>query len=184
MEETSEQPSLLNHAVKWGAICGATSIFLSITLYAIDYTLMAQLKFLFIFLLIYLGITIYAGIDYRNSVGRYLSYGKAFQHGFLVLAVSGLVATIWNFLLYNVIDPELPQKLGETIVENTRTMMEGFGAPEERIEEEIAKAQERTKDQFTPLGQIKGYGFILIFSAVMAAISGAIVKKNEPIEGM
>ncbi|MEJ0056744.1 MAG: DUF4199 domain-containing protein [Bacteroidota bacterium] len=165
-------------------MCGATSIFLYILLYVIDYTLMVQLKFLFIFLLIYLGITIYGGIEYRNSVGRYLSYGKAFQHGFLVLAISGLIATVWNLLLYHVIDTELPQKLADAAIENTRTMMERFGAPEERIEEEIAKAQERSKNQFTVSGQLMGYGFILIFSAIMAVISALIVRRNEPIEGM
>ncbi len=182
MEETTEQPSLLNHAIKWGAICGAISIFFSIMLYVIDYTLMVQLKFLLIFLAIYFGITIYAGIDYRNSGGRYLAYGKAFQHGFLVLAVSGIIATIWNMLLYNVIDTELPKKLLEASMENARAMMENFGTPADRIDEELAKAEERTKSQFTFTGQLMGLLYILIFSAVMAAISSIFVRRNEPIE--
>jgi hypothetical protein len=46
-----------------------------------------------------LGITIYAGIDYRNGVGGFLPYGKAFVHGFLVLAVSALLATLFNMVL-------------------------------------------------------------------------------------
>ncbi|CAN5591579.1 hypothetical protein BH10BAC4_BH10BAC4_20660 [soil metagenome] len=182
MEETTEQPTLLNHALRWGAICAAISIFFSIMLYVIDYTLMVQLKFLFIFLLVYLGITIYAGIEYRNAVGRFLSFGKAFQHGFLVLAISGLIATLWNMLLYHVIDTELPQKLLEASMENTRTMMEGFGTPPDQIDAALAQAEERAKNQFTFGGQALGYVFILIFSAIMALISGLIVKRNEPLE--
>ncbi|NOT74442.1 MAG: DUF4199 domain-containing protein [Cyclobacteriaceae bacterium] len=185
MEETTEQPTtLLKHAIKWGAICGGISIFLSIMLYVIDYTLMVQLKFLLLFLAIYLGVTIYAGIDYRGTQGRFLPYGKAFQHGFILLAFSGLIATIWNFLLYNVIDTELPQKLMEATMENTRAMMENFGAPADSIDAELAKAEERTKGQFTPAGQALGFVYITIFSAVMALISAIFVKRNEPVEEM
>ena len=182
MEETStsEQPTLLKHAIKWGLIVAGISIALTIALYAIDYTVMVQLKFLAISLLIYLGATIYASIDYRKEVGGFLSYGKAFQHGFLVLAVSGLVATIFGFILYNVIDTELPQKLTDAAVDNARAIMEQLGAPEDQIEPALEKARTDTADRFTPMGQVKGYFGILIFSAIMALISALIAKKNQP----
>ena len=181
MEETNQQPTLVNHAVKWGAICGALSIFFTIMLYIIDYTMMVQLKFLFSFLAVYLGVTIYAGINYRGLQGPYLPYGKAFLHGFIVLAVSGLIATFWNAILYNLVDTELPQKLVDASMENTRAMMENFGAPADTIDTELAKAEERTRNQFTLSGQALGYGIILIVSAVMALISSIFVKRNEPI---
>lgn len=182
MEETNAQPTLMKHAIRWGLIVGVASIVLSLLLYAIDYRLMVLLKTLLISLLIYLGLTIYSGIDYRKSIGGFIPFGKAFQHAFLVLAISALVATVYNFVLYNVIDPELPKKLTEASIDNAREMMQNFGAPEDKIEEELAKTEERTAGQFTVTGQLMGYGFILIFSAIMALISGAIVKKNEPVE--
>lgn len=182
MEETKEQPNLMKHAIRWGFIVSAVSIFLTVSLYVIDYTLMVQLKFLFLFLAIYLGIVIYAGIEFRKSIGGFLSYGKAFQHGFIILAVSGLIATIFAMLLYHVIDPDLPQKLTEASLENTRVMMEKFGAPADAIDKGLADAEERTKNQFTISGQLMGYVFILIFSAIMAAIGAFITRKNEPVE--
>lgn len=182
MEETKEQRTLMKHAVQWGLIVGGVSIILTILLYAIDYALMVQLKVLFLSLAIYLGLVIYAGLNYRKSIGGFMPFGKAFQHGFIILAVSALVATIFSFVLYNVIDTELPKKLTDATIENTRAMMENFGAPEDKIDEELVKAEERTKDQFTVIGQAKGYFFILIFSAIMALISALIVKKNEPVE--
>jgi len=182
MEQTTEQPTQMSHAIRWGLILGVIAITFTILLYAIDYTLMVQLKFLFIFLFIYLLYTIYAGINYRNSIGGFLPYGKAFVHGFILLAVSALVATIFNFVLYNVIDTELPQKLTDATLENTRSMMQSMGAPEDTIDSELAKAQERTANQFTPGGQALGYVFILVFSAIMALISAIFVRKNEPVE--
>lgn len=182
MEENAETVSLKNHVIKWGLIVGAVSIVLTILLYVVDYTLMVQFKTLLVMLLIYLGITIYAGIDYRNNVGGFLPYGKAFVHGFLVLAVSALVATLFNMVLYNVIDTELPQKLTDATLENTREMMANFGAPEEAIDQAMEDAKGRTANQFTITGQLIGLASILFFSAIMALISAIFVKKNQPVE--
>ena len=142
MEENTEPtPTFMNHVIKWGLITAAVSIILTMLLYVIDYTIMVQVKFLFISLAIYLGITIYAGIDYRKSIGGFMPFGSAWKHGFLVLALSGLVGTLFSLVLYNVIDPELPEKLVDASIENTRAIMENFGAPEEAMDEALEKAR-------------------------------------------
>lgn len=179
-ENSTPAPTLVQHAIRWGMITAAVSIILTMSLYVIDYTLMVQLKFLFVALAIYFGITIYAGIEYRKSIGGFLPYGKAFQHGFFILALSGLIASVFNILLYTVIDPELPQKLTDASLENTRAMMESFGTPEEAMDEALEQAKESTAKQFTVVGMALGYIYIAIFSAIMALISAIFVKKNQP----
>ncbi len=181
-DSTTEQPSLLQHAIRWGLIMAGVSIFLTILIYIVDYTIMVQLKFLGFSLLLYIGLTIYAGINYRNTIGGFLPYGKAFQHGFLVLALSAFVGTIFTFILYDLIDSELPQKLVDASVENVRAMMEKFGAPEDTIEPALEKARVDAADRFTVLGQVKGYLFALVFCAIMSLISSIFVKKNQPVE--
>src|ERR1700741_2153528 len=96
---TAAAPTLFKHALRWAVIMGVVSILFSIILYVIDYTLMVQLKMLFVALAIYFGIVIYAGIDYRKSVGGYLSYGKAWQHAIIVFAISSLISTLFNLVL-------------------------------------------------------------------------------------
>jgi hypothetical protein len=183
MEETvTAAPTLFKHGLRWAIINAVVGILIVIVLYVIDYTLMIQLKVLLVSLLIYMGIAIYAGIDYRNSVGGYLSYGKAWQHAMVIFAVSALITTLFNLVFYTVIDPELPGKLTEASLENTREMMVGFGAPEDQIDKELDKARERTENQFKPAGMAMGYGIILIFSAIMASITSLFVRRNEPIE--
>jgi len=179
-DNTTPQPTLMSHAIRWGMITAAVSIIYTMLLYVIDYTLMVQLKFLFLALLVYFGIVIYAGLDYRKSIGGFLSYGKAFQHGFIILALSGLISSIFSLLLYFVIDPELPEKLVDASIENTRAMMESFGAPEESMDEALEKARESTADQFTVVGTLKSYIMIAVFSAIMALISSLFVRKNQP----
>lgn len=181
-ENNSQASTLISHVIRWGLILAACSILITVAMYVINEALMVQLKVLFISLLLYLGLTIYAGIDYRKQAGGYLSYGNAFVHGFLVLALSGLVGTAFNIVLYQVIDTELAQRLTDAAIENQREMMIGFGAPEDQIDEALEQAREQTADRFTVSGMALGYVFALIFSAIMALISALFVRKNQPLE--
>lgn len=179
MEETNS-PTLFNHALKQGLILGVINIILTMLLYIADYTLMVDWKISILFFLIYIGYTIYAGIGYRKEIGGFIPFGKAFQHGYLVFIISGLLATIFNLVLYNVIDPELPGKLTEATIEKTVAMMEGFGAPEESIDKTVADTRTRMEGQFSFVGSLIGYAVILGVSAIFALITGAIVKRNQP----
>lgn len=182
MEETSTpQVSLVQHAAKWGAIIGGASVVLTLLIYIVDYTLLANWKML-ILLLVFLGLVIYAGINYRNQIGGYLAYGKAFQHSFVTFAVMGIITTIFTMLLYTVIDTELPAKLIEVSIENAQKMMEGFGMPEDQMDKALEDARTRSVDQFSIVGLAKGYGFGLILYAILSLIGALFVRKNEPVE--
>lgn len=185
MEETQDQPvTIYNHALKFGLILGVISIMCVILIYVVDLSIMASFKFLGIMLVLGLGVTIYAGINYRNEIGGFLPYGKAFIHGAVLLAVSGLVGLVFNLVLYTIIDPELPQKLTEAIAENTEQLMTRFGAPPESIEPALDKIRAETPANFAPFGLVKGYLTALIWYAVIAAITSLFVRKNQPVEQM
>lgn len=180
MEETKPSPTLVSHAVKNGAILAGISIVFILVCYAVDYTLLVQLKLLLLSLLISVGYAIYAGINYRKEIGGFLSFGKAFQHGFVLFAVSGIIYTLFTFVLYYAIDPELPEKLKEAQLVNTEEMMRNFGMPEDKLDEALEKAREDMKSQYSPVKMIIGYLISLIIYAILALISGAIVKKKQP----
>lgn len=172
---------LLNHALRWGLIVGLTSGILSLLLYTVDYSLLADWKVGLSMFALYIGLTIYAGIQFRKETGPYLSFGKAFQYGFIVFACSGLLATAFNILLFQVIDTDLAGKVTEVAVEKTAEMMNNFGAPADQIDKAIDDTRDRMTKQYTMAGQLKGYGIIVIVSAVFALITGLIVRKSEPV---
>jgi hypothetical protein len=183
MENTTTQnasPTLVQHAIKFGGILGGVGVALTLVLYAINYSLLADWKVGIFMILLFLGLLIYAGINYRNEIGGYLSYGKAFQHGILVLAISGLINLIFNGILYNVIDPELPQKLTDVTIEKTTEMMQGFGAPEDKIDEATEQMKVDMPARYTFVGLIKGYFWALIIYVIVSAVSSLIVRKNQP----
>ncbi|MBL7856651.1 MAG: DUF4199 domain-containing protein [Cyclobacteriaceae bacterium] len=177
---TTQGQGLFQHAIRFGAILGGIGILITVLLYVADFTLLADWKFGIGMLLLYLGLVIYAGINYRNQIGGYLAYGKAFQHGYVTLVVGGLVGTIFGILLYTVIDPDLPQALADVTVEKTGEMMKKFGAPEDQIEEQLDKMRVDLPKQFSALGSIKQFGWGLIINAVISAITSLFVRKNQP----
>lgn len=180
MKENTTTPTLVNHGARWGAILAGVTIVLVMLLYAIDYTLMAGFTFIIMATLLGIGMVIYAGINYRNQIGGYLPFGKAYLHGLLVFAVAGLISTAFNFLLYFVIDPDLANNMTEAIISNTENTMENWGAPQESIDQTIEKMREDMPQNFTALGLIKGYFTGLIWYIILSLITGLIVKKNQP----
>jgi hypothetical protein len=183
-ESDSEVPTLFNHALKWGIIGGAISIVFVVVLYVVDYTAMVTLKFLFLSLLISLGLMSYAGVDYRKSIGGFLPYGKAWQHSYIAFVTSGIAYTLFAFLLYFVIDPDLPARLVDASMENQRAMMENFGAPADQIDAEVEKGRARTEGQFTVSGLALGFGISLIIYAVLSLITALFGRKNPPMDQM
>jgi hypothetical protein len=181
MEENATVPtSPFNHAAKWGAIYGAVSIVISMLIYAIDFTLFAGFTFLIISLVVGFGFVIYGGINYRNEVGGYLAFGKAYIHGFIMFAVAAAISTAFSILLFTVIDPDLPQNLTDAIISNTEAMMQKFGAPQDSIDQTIDQMREEQPKNFAPFGLVKSYFFTLIWYAILSLITGLIVKKNQP----
>jgi hypothetical protein len=183
METTETKSTLTNNAVKHGVILAVISIVLTLVYYVVDYSLLATIKIGLLSLAIFLGYGIYAGIGYRKEIGGFISFKDAFLHGFIIFALSAFISTIFNILLYTVIDPELGAKLTDVAVQNAEEMMRSFGMPEDQMDEALEKTRTDTADRYTAGGLALGYVWALIGCAVFALISGAIVKKKQPVEG-
>ncbi|MEP1033779.1 DUF4199 domain-containing protein [Ekhidna sp.] len=168
-----------NHAIKSGLMLGVIGIVLTLLIYIVDPTFLVSMWML-LFFLIFIVLVSYFGIQHRKEIGGYMAFGKAWIYSMQLLVVAGIVATIFNILLYNVIDPELPSMLADQSVENAEAMMSRFGMPEDQMDEALEKTRTDTLDRFTVMGSIKGFLVGLIFYAILSLITGAIIKKKEP----
>jgi hypothetical protein len=181
MENEEKAPTLYQHAVKFGLILGAISIGLTAVIYAVDYSIMATFKFLGLVMVVSIGFIIYAGINYRNLGEGYINYGKAFIYSVVLCAVSGLLSTAFNILLYHVIDPDLPQKLADAIISNTEEMMRGFGADSATIDKTIDGMRAQGMENQFSMGNLAfGYVKAFIGYAIISAITALVIKKNPP----
>jgi hypothetical protein len=131
-------------------------------------------------LVLFFGLIIYFGKEYRKEVGGFMSFGTAFNFSFFAILISGVVGLIGNILLFQVIDPTLPQVLGDLTFESQLEMMESFGgSPDSLPAETLEEMRQASLSNFTLLGQLKAFGFGLVAYAIIALILGAILKKRD-----
>jgi len=181
IEEVEQVKTPLQHAVKFGGIVGMVSAILTILLYVIDPALMVNMWLGLSLLAIFLGLVIYGGISYRKEIGGYIEFGPAYIHGFVVLVIMGIIGLAINLLLHNVIDTSLKDTLTEVSLEQTGNMMEKFGAPQDAIDEALEEQRGKAEDQFSNMGLLKGFFIGIIAYAVIALITGLIVRRREKV---
>lgn len=178
MNEQAQSP--IQSAVRPGIILGLVSLVLTYVAYFIDSSYLASGYFGLVALVLFFGLIIYFGKEYRKEVGGFMSFGTAFKFSFSAILTSGLIVLIGSLLLFHVIDPSLPQVLGDLTFESQLEMMEGFGGnPDSLPAETLEEMRQASLSNFTLLGQLKGFGFGLIAYAIIALILGAILKKRD-----
>ena len=168
--------------LKSGIILAGVSIIMTMLAYmSNNVELMVKWWFGILSIIISVGLLIYLGITYRNSIGGILSYGNALKYSILVMIVSSLIVSSFNIFLYTVIDQDLPKKLTDLSIEENVEMMEYWGAPQEAIDASIPAIEEGIKNSTTASGILKsspwGLGFVGIFSLFTAIF----IKRNEPV---
>jgi energy-coupling factor transporter transmembrane protein EcfT len=177
-----EQPTTpVQHAVKFGLILGMVSAIITVLAYVIDPTYLANMWFGFTMLFLFFGLVIYGGISYRKEIGGFMDFGPAYVHGFVVFVMIGIIGLVMNMLMHNVIDPNLKETLIESSTEQATSMMEGFGLSGDALDEAMEKQRESMEDQFSNGGMVKGFFISLLVYAVIALITGLIVRKREKI---
>ena len=125
-------------------------------------------------------VCVIGGTQIRKQQG-YLEFAQALKVTFLILVIGSLIATIFQFILFNYIDVPFRQALAQETAQKAEQMMRRFGASESDIE----KAVEKTLDQnnYTIGKLLLGFVFGCIFWFIVALIVSAIIKrKRSPIE--
>lgn len=175
--ETQESP--FKAGLNSGLIIGIISVVITFIIYFVDASSMVSMYFGLGVLVIFIGLVIYFGIQYRNSIGGFMSFGTAFNFAFTTMVISGIISVIGNLILYTVVDPALPNVLVDALLENQLAMMDKFGAGNTLSSSQIDEMRLSFQNSYTPLGQIKGFGFLLILYAIVALIVGLIIKKRD-----
>ena len=157
--------------LKGGFIVSGVSILLTMIIYIIDIEMLVSGWFGFVSFILSIGILIYIGRSYRDATGGYMTYKNSLIFTYLVLVVSYVVGSLFNILLYNVIDPS----------QNTIPMLESFGTPQVAIDAAVIEIEKGVEQQSTPMGIIKATPWALLFMLIFALIVSIFVKKNEPV---
>lgn len=180
MENTTDRPDFLKQVLKFGIIIALVNIIITLFIYVVDVTMMVKWWFLLIIFVVNIILILYAGFEWRKLNGGFLPFKGAFSYIFSVLFVSGLIGLLFNILLYQVIDPDLPNTLKDASIEEMVSFMERFNVPDADIDRQVEEIEVKTMEQYSISGMFFSFLYSLIVYAVVALIIGAIVKKSKP----
>ena len=153
----SKQNNYLQDIITNSLLLTAILIIYGLLIYVIDISLYVKWWYGISVLVISVALLIYFGINYRNSIGGILSYKDSFIYLYILSLFSALFQLIWGIIFFQVIDPELGDKLSQLVIESTVSVMESFGSGGEAIDATIEQLEEDVPQSFTPIGQIKNF---------------------------
>lgn len=170
--------TIKKNGITFGLILGAFLILRTTLIYTIDINLFVNgyIGFIDIIVTIVLGVVAVAKI--KKAFGGFITFKEAFS-GFLLTMVIGVVLySIFNIILFNVIDPDAKTVIREKVIEKTVAMMQGMGTPSDVLSKSVKSMRET--DSFAPAQQLLGLGITIMMYAVVGLIVAAIVKKENP----
>jgi hypothetical protein len=174
MEENVKAP-FWKPALIYGAILGIVTVFISLVFYFLNMSTDRWTNW--VSSLIILALLVYLMIQYRKEyLGGYASFGQIFL---MVLVSAGIVATIittvYQYLLYTVIDPGLLEQMRivaeERIMNNPRVPESMYDDMFERMEKTMQVSR------MIRLGLIGG----VVINAILGLIIAAFLKKEEEV---
>jgi len=177
---TTSKSTWIMDAVKKGLILGAIHILIMLSLYAFLPSKLTGFSYVFFILVLNFGYAIYSGIQWRNEVGGFLSFGEAFKYVFVLLFANGILGIIFS-VIFMLVDPTYPEVMAESQMNTSLYWAQKFGAPEETIDQmkEQFDPEEMAK-QFSLSAIPKSLGIAVILYAIGALIMAIFVRKNQP----
>jgi cation transport ATPase len=171
MEETSKSP-FWKPALIYGAIVGFIGILLSVIFYIAD--LYTKNWANWVQFLIAIIVLIYCLSAYRKEhLGGYASYGQIFLMALVIGVISSILSSLYSYILFTVIDPELVDKMRmiaeERIINNPRIPESYYDAAMERLDKQF------TVNRMVTMGLIFGP----VLYAIVGLIAAAFLKKEE-----
>jgi hypothetical protein len=171
METTMKSP--LNAGMKFGLYTGLASITYFLIFYMMDIVPQGALQV--IGYLIFIAGIYFGSLHHRNhELDGYMSYGRAFGAGALIVIFAALITAVFNYIFFAYIDPQYMDKMINMAEEDM--IRKGMS------EEQINMGMEMTRKWTTPpMAAI--FGFVgYVFSGVILSLLVALVtKKNKPM---
>lgn len=171
----NNKASIFKYALNYGSLIGLGMITVSFVFYLLDMSdsmVGNLLSYIIMIILLVLGCR-----NYRDQEsGGYISYGKSFSLGILMVIVAAVILSIFTYVLLTYIDPNLLQ----TSIEKAEQMLIEKGISEEYIEKQMYYTRKYSTPILATLWSFLGILFIgLIFTLITSAF---IKKANKSFE--
>jgi hypothetical protein len=166
----------LSNALIHGLYLGGISIVLTVIYYVFDISIFNWVFSIFRTLLSITLSVIFMVIaikKYRiGFLDGNIKYLQCVLIGLIVIMLSGILSSLFSYILNNFIDPDMMKKQLDLFIEK----MQSYNIPEEKLNEII----EKTSKSIDPSSQLRNYLiYVPCFSVVVSFIVSIFVRKKD-----
>ncbi|MBL6964127.1 MAG: DUF4199 domain-containing protein [Bacteroidetes bacterium] len=172
---------MIKIATKYGLMCGLISVLSATIFYTIGLAFKSQwwinsFANLLIFALI-IFLTIVAVKEFRRKLDGVITFTEAFSTAISTFIIVALLSSIFNVLLYTVIDKEYAEKVQIAAIERMERQLDKSPI-EDAQKDEMIEMVESKDFTYTFPRAIKYFGLTILFYGVISLIIAAAVKKD------
>ena len=165
------------NGVTFGVLTGILSALITATIYAVDLNLFVSWWVGIVSILVYLILGIILLSKTKKEMNGLFVFKDAFTTYFICAVIAIAIGTVFNILLFNVIDPSAQDTLKEITIKNAVAMMQKFNSPAAAINEMITKMKEN--NPYSVIELLKGAIFSIVFSSIIGLIMAAFFKSKS-----
>ena len=165
------------NGVTYGFILGLVSVVTTTLIYVIDIKLFMSGWIGGISMVINLVIGVMLVSKTKKMLNSTITFKEAFSVYFIAGVIGSTISALYNYVLFNFIDPQAKETLKEMTMKYTAEVMEKFGAQGEAVDKALA---EMAKTDNYSLGNIlMGLVFVYVVVAIFGLILAAIFKTKS-----
>ncbi|MEO2099871.1 MAG: DUF4199 domain-containing protein [Flavobacteriaceae bacterium] len=167
--------SIQNTMLTYGLILGGVSIIFNLMLFFLDMHTQQSPAVGIVSVVIMIGVLMFAFIQFKKANEGFLSLGEALKLGLGISLVAAILGVIYSFVLTEVMDPGMMQKVLDMQMETIR-------ANNPEMSQEAMDATRSMSEKFsTPLIRSAIQLIIALFIGfIISLIGGLILKKSRP----
>jgi len=165
--------------LRWGFIATFVNILFFLVPYILGSDLIFSLWYGFLGMLLCVVLAVFAARDTRGQQDGYASFVELLQAVFLVLAIEIFANNIFSYIFSNFIDISYTNTLKLSVIENTQSLMQNLGAPDEEVEKAIT-ALEKQDFSVSPAITARNIASGWIVGFVVSLLIAAIMQRKRP----
>jgi hypothetical protein len=166
------------NGLNYGIILGLFSILFTSAIYIIDLHLFTSWWIGIVAIVISITIGVVLVSKTKKQLSGIITFKEAFTVYFIAALIGSFVSTIYNYVLFNFIDPQAKETIKEITMKYSADMMEKFGAPASAVNETMQKLAQT--DNYSLGNLMFGFAISLVISAIFGLILAAIFKSKSP----
>ena len=168
------------NGLSFGLISGVVSVLITAILYSVNLNLFLSGWITFLKISLFISFAITLILTTKKELQNNLGFKDTFTTYFLFAVTSLLISTLFEVILFNLIDPSLKETLKEMSIKYAVELLQKFDTPAAKINEAIKNIKDN--DQFSILQLIKGYFTYLLVSCILGLILSGIFKSKNTSE--